>query len=607
MDSFLSSVWGARRLPDKEVRSIPGRSLIAGWQFVVETPLSKRCINVCVDDQFPFSLPHFILVDRPEFLTWPHIEEDGLLCLLTGSTVIKFRQPAEVLGELLGDAYRLICESESGTNQGDFRSEFYSYWNRSLPEEKQKIHSLLTLDGRSRLVQIWRGETRSVVGEAQQQVLSWLRHRYGKKSQFDETDYACLLWLNEPLLPTEYPRSVADLYRLACSVTGGKELLERFAVIGKSPFYFILGAESDNGPCLPGVYAQKPVSPDIRGKRRDHARDGFRPGKIPQSLLTQRLFSAEAPATRMRVERVDSAWIHGRGHDPRQTILSSKTVILIGCGSVGGPIAQQLAMAGVGNLILADPEELSWANVGRHPLGAEYVGLNKATSLAEHMQKNYPHSQINGFPSSYEEIAHGEPEVLGKADLIICATADWKVESLLNLQQIHGEIKQPILYVWTEPHACAGHAVLITSDRPCLQCGMSVLGDSREQVTVWPRDSEMQMEPACGAVFQPYGPVELMGTISVAGTLSLDNLIGKVTKPTHRIWAGPQSLLAEAGGDWSKEWINGDSSRARGGFQEERLWESNSLCPACSGDATGADLSFKSANPDNVSLSLPLC
>ncbi len=602
-DSFLVQECGARRLPDSEAQSVEGRDLMAGWQLVMQTPAAQRRVNVCVDQQFPFSLPHFFLLDRPPLLTWPHVEEDGLLCLLSRSAVAKFRQPADIIGELLRDAYRLICDCESGANQNDFRTEFYSYWNRKLSADEGKVRSLLNPRGPSRLVQIWRGETRPVVGESETQVLNWLRNLRGNKPQFDSTDPACLLWIKQSLLPGEYPKTAADLYRIAGSISGGKDLLERFAKLGSSPFYFLIGAESGNGPCLAAIRAHKPVSQDVRGKSRDRATNGFRPGKVPPQLLTQRLFSSDAAANRMQVERVDAEWIHGRGQDPRQKELGRKTVLLFGNGSVGAPIGHQLAMAGVGHIMPVDPANLSWANVGRHPLGADHVGTRKAIALAEIWRKAYPHARFEGFESTSHRFLAEHPELVAKADLIICATADWKAELELNLRQLGGELAAPILYAWTEPNACAGHAVLIFPNSPCLQCGFSLSGDCKLQVTAWPGEKKQQTEPACGAVFQPYGPIELLGTISVAASLALDALLGKVKAATQRIWAGPESLLTEAGGIWSKEWISGNMERGKGGFQEERVWERDPLCDVCGGSDPAIRLSSKSDNPNNVSSS----
>ncbi len=605
-NSFLLQECGAIRLPDSEVQSVEGRNLVAGWQVVVQTPAALHRVNVCVDHQFPFSLPHFFLLDGPPLLTWPHVEEDGLLCLLSRSAVAKFQQPADVIGELLRDAYRLICDCESGANQTDFRTEFYSYWNRGLSTKEEKLRSLLVAGGPSRLVQIWRGQTRSVVGESEAQILNWLRNLHGNKPQFDSTDAACLLWIKEPLLPGEYPKTAADLYRIACYVSGGTELLESFAKFGSSPFYFLIGAESGNGPCLAAVRAYKPVSKDVRGRIRDRTNNGFRRGKVPPQLQTQRLFSSEASANRMEVERVDAEWTHGRGQDPRQKELGAKTVLLFGGGSVGAPVGHQLAMAGVGHIMTVDPASLSWANVGRHPLGADRVGERKAIALSEIWRKAYPHASFEGFDSTAHCFLTEHPELVAKADLIICATADWKAELELNLRQRDREIPAPILYAWTEPNACAGHAVLIFSGSSCLQCGFSPSGDCRLQVTAWPGEKKQQMEPACGAVFQPYGPIELLGTISVAASLALDALLGRVKAATQRIWAGPESSLADAGGIWSKEWINGNMERAKGGFQEERVWERDPLCDVCGG---GSDpvirLSSTSENPNNVSSSTP--
>jgi hypothetical protein len=574
--------------------------------MTIETASTVRRLRVLIDAQFPFSLPHFFLVDRPSFLTWPHIERDGLLCLLAESKATGFRHPEDMVGELLGDVYHLVCSSESGENESDFRTEFYSYWDRSLLERTEKIFSLLKMDGRSRLIRIWRDETRPVVGESEEQVLSWLRRRHGNQPQFDTTDVACLLWLPEALLPREYPKTAGNLYRLAMTTPGGAKLLEQFSTIGNSPFYFILGAESGNGPCLAGVKANRPLIADIRGKRRDHLLHGFRPGKVPKSLVTQRMFSEASSASRMNVERVDSAWIHGRGYDPHHESLSVKKVVVIGCGSIGAPIAQHLAMAGVGNLRLVDPQDLSWANVGRHPLGAEHVGHNKATTLAAKLQLSYPHAEIRGFGLCYEEFLSTEAQILAEADLIVCATADWEMESLLNLQRVHGEINSPILYTWTEPHACAGHAVLLPFVSPCLQCGMTLRGEARAEITKWRRDTETRSEPACGAVFQPYGPIELQGSISMAASLALDSLLGIIKQSIHRVWASPHALLVEAGGDWSDTWRNGHPEREKGGIQEDWAWEKDDLCPVCSASATGAALPSGLETPNNVLSSLPL-
>lgn len=606
-DSFLCDECAARRLADEGVRAIEGRSFVAGWQLTVETPLTQRRLNIYADAQFPLSVPRFVLVDRPVFPAWPHVEEDGLMCL-SESTVAKFREPQNVLGELLREAYRLICDCESGVLEDDFRTEFYTYWNRLVTTSDQIVRSLVEAHGPSRIVQVWTGQSHPVIGESEQQVLGWLRNFGGNKPQFDDTEEACLLWLGKALLPNQYPNTAADIYRLAGQLPDGKYLLERLSKKEKGPFYFLIGAESGNGPCFAAVRTSHPLSATVRGGKRDRTADGFRPGKVPTSLQALRLFSSDAPATRLKVERADAQWVHGRGHDPRQQELGGKTVIVFGCGSVGSPLAHQLAMAGVGYTILVDPQDLTWGNVGRHPLGATHVGSKKALSLAATLASAYPHSKFQGFPLTSHEFVKQHPELMKTADLVICAVADWKAELELSVRQRSEEFAAPLLDVWTEGHACAGHAVVVFPTGACLQCGFEISGNSKFSITKWPRGSTERMEAACGAIFQPYGPVELLGTVATAARLALDVLLKKVTRATRRVWAGPERLLVEAEGAWSEEWIMGDSNRRRGAFEEELAWERDPKCAIC-GDGTesGRHSLMKLENLPNASSSAPQC
>src|SRR5206468_2144554 len=124
---------------------------------------------------------------------------------------------------------------------------------------------------------------------------------------------------------------------------------------------------------------------------RDHMTRGFRPGKVPHKLVIRRRFGGTA-LVKSSVERADAAWIHGRDQDARLPRLRDATVAILGCGSVGAPVALQLASAGVGRLLLVDPDRLRWANVGRHPLGASDIDKHKSSALAERILSSYPHA-----------------------------------------------------------------------------------------------------------------------------------------------------------------------------------------------------------------------
>jgi len=280
------------------------------------------------------------------------------------------------------------------------------------------------------------------------------------------------------------------------------------------------------------------------------------------------------------VVRADAPWIHGRGKDSRQPQLAATHVVLIGCGSVGAQVAGNLSMAGVGRLTLIDPETLTFANTGRHPLGANRVEDHKAEALALDLRRRFPHHQFDFQNTTWQTVRRTHPDILRSASLIVSAASDWNSESELNVWHLdHGQ-EQPIVYGWTEPHACAGHAVVISRGmNTCFACGFRDSGLPRLKVAEW-SGSTVQQEPGCGAVFQPYGPTELSHTTTLVAELALDVLLGSVNGPEHRIWACRERFLRSVAGAWTDAWMELTNGRSEGGFVFDRLWD-NPGCGVC--------------------------
>ena len=112
-------------------------------------------------------------------------------------------------------------------------------------------------------------------------------------------------------------------------------------------------------------------------------------------------------------------WIHGRNVAPDLPTMGTMKVVVIGCGSLGAPLAIGLAQAGAGSLDLVDPGILRAANVGRHPLGVSEIGLFKAKALAARIQADYPHIlHVEGHPERWEVTSGRAPERLANADLL---------------------------------------------------------------------------------------------------------------------------------------------------------------------------------------------
>jgi len=574
-------------LSDNEVSAHELASLGHGWRINLQISEDDvRVIDVVIDDRFPFSVPRIALVDPPPLYTWPHVEPGGLLCLYDEYTSTDIAHPEAVLDVVLNDASMLIGRSISGETQEDFRTEFVTYWGRiRVLSDSVPWRSLVRTQPPSRLIHVWRGRKFYLVGDDEAAIQRWLEHFFERcVPEFSETETALLIWLARPLLPKDYPYTADDIMRLARDASPEPtRLLEQLADKTPERLVVLLGADSADGPCLAGVTIIKPEAGKFRGKQRPNPlTHGFRHGRVPAVLQCQRYF-ANASVEASSVMRVDGSWIHGRDRDERQEQLAVKRVLVLGCGSLGAPIALKLAAAGVGNFVLADPEALTGPNTSRHELGSAWVGQNKAAGLREVLLRKYPHltSVIHHAATWQEAVARNE-NLSTDIDLVVVAIGNWHAEAQFNDWHLRRGRAPLALYAWVEARAAAGHAVAIGATGGCFQCGFDESGGARLPITVWPDAMMREREPGCGAVFQPYGPAELAYIEALASELAVEVLLDPPVASIHRMWATDRRFVERSKGALNPDWI-GDSPRRRdGGCREEEPWARHDCCAACS-------------------------
>ena len=544
-----------RRLAASELVVYPARGFADGWRVAMDFSDGKvRHLDVLVHTSFPAGPPRIALVEHPPKLTWPHVESDGVLCLLPLEAEVDPRDPVAVSTNLLGKGARLVEELLEGSCvERDFREEFLTYWNYDL-NSLHEPDSLLDAVPPSRIVRAWRTARHTVIAEDDERLRGWLGNRFPSlDTRHALIENALFLWLPEPPLPALYPHRAKDVGRLA-DLAGATELLHRSMEKMPNSLVTAIGANGRGGPGLVSVTIVKPRRRSSTGPERSRsANRGFRPGRVPAEIAISRMLGDE-PVRRMAVRRADHGWIHGRGNDARALELAGKRAVVVGCGSVGAPVAQALAQAGVGRLDLVDHDTLGWANVGRHPLGAGSVGANKADELARAIRGRFPHLAVTGLPMDSFNLTEACPDILANADVVVAATGSWAAEFALD--RWHEEIDRriPIVYGWTETHAVAGHAVAIVSPGESLSSGIGETGVPKLRLLEWPDGDRALEEPACGAHYHPYGPVELGYVTSLVADLTVECLLGVVRRAKHRIWVAGRSRVTALGGQPTEDW-----------------------------------------------------
>jgi molybdopterin/thiamine biosynthesis adenylyltransferase len=178
------------------------------------------------------------------------------------------------------------------------------------------------------------------------------------------------------------------------------------------------------------------------------------------------------------------------------------SIAIIGCGSVGASLAFKLAKSGFSNILLIDPQLFDIDNTGRHILGLESIGVNKAEATATLLRSQFLDIQVKAIPSHAER----HIDLLRDVDIIISAVGgDAPVlEKALCDKSQSGELP-PVIACWLEAYAFAGHAVLIDES------------STHSIGTIYPKlallDEEYastleEKDAGCNANFMPYSFLE---------------------------------------------------------------------------------------------------
>lgn len=554
------------RVTKAELLHYGARDFVVGWDVTQSVAGESITLRLLLDPSFPLSPVRIAIVSRDVFMHWPHVEEHGVLCLPNRSPPLSgVVQEVEAAIFYATDLIRK-CLTDPLFVDSELRKEFLSYWNRSVSTLQKPVWSLLSVaNANVREIFIWRGPQFRLAAESEEELKRWLNNRYAPLEYKAES--GLYGHLAEPPAPP-FPHNIATFTQLL--EIGCPTLLPMFneRLTHDTGFLVLLGATTASGTGL--IAAEF----GLRGQ------DGYRPGG---GLV----WKGRGYVETKKVARLDPAWVHGRDSNEKIGTLARSKVTIVGCGSLGSHVAARLAQLGIGNFVLIDHEILEPANVGRHALGMNYVGQNKVSSLANEIECRFPHvHSVEPLVSRWSELSERELDTIGQSDLVISCVGDFAVESEINRWQIARGGEPKIIYGWLDEYGTASHALGVFSVTPCFNCVIGPNGCMREPESNWPASKTgLQTEPACGTLFQPFGPLAVSVAERLVVQAAIDALTGLLKDSVHRINAAATSELTAAGGEWSPQHLQARPADYNGAFEYEREFVPHPGCEFCAARA----------------------
>lgn len=248
--------------------------------------------------------------------------------------------------------------------------------------------------------------------------------------------------------------------------------------------------------------------------------DGRTPTQKVYGLLGKRGFTAESDRASLagwtgfysensldtHLSEIQKA-LFARSQGVLSQSLIGQRVAIVGTGSVGSYLAEQLTRAGVGNLILIDPETVEPANLSRSTYDIHDLGLPKVQALARRLLNINPAlnlglSQTNLLDYAPQDLAN----IIESVDLVIAATDEPQAQQAIN--RFAYWFKKSAIYIGLYAGAKGGEVIVTIPDKThCFACATQTRNNF---------ENDTQMSVSAHA---DYGTGRLVGEVAIAADI----------------------------------------------------------------------------------------
>lgn len=494
-------------------------------------------MRISFSEYYPSKIPDIFVVNPKE--RYMHMDSKGKLCLFDNSSIlINENLPEQLLLDCFDKAVEIITtDTNSQTYVEEVMREFESYW---CAVAKAKMYSAIEVQENEYFEATMFVSKGIRVLASSEEEAKFLACNYLNATNDDNSFSAkCLvigLRKNAKLIEVKDTYKWRDIRKYVMENVSGSVKREFRKFLDKrvknTIRYMVLS--------FPGKYGNILFGFRLSFTNRNYEK-------------IEKLYGATVEC--VYINRIDREYLLQRCG--AETTLSGKKILLLGCGSIGGYLANNLCQLGIESLDLLDVDWFAVENVHRHFLGFDAIKKgprDKALLLKERLEEMYPYVDIDSldYKDRSAEFFISKNDRLKNYDLVVSALGEPTVNLKINRILYEQNINVPFVCCFNEPYGIGGHAIATNIDNnSCLRCMYTdVISPELVQFKasyVKAGQNFRKNISGCGSAFVPYSCLDSQQTAIVTARLVADILKNKEVSNCMRSWIGTSEDLEEEG------------------------------------------------------------
>lgn len=564
----------------------PGAGILKlGWDLSYMLQGSTFRIRVGLCESFPRVLPRAYLLETNYEARLPHVDPDRTICYHQAEGLhFDIARPVDLFEEAISRIPETLRLGISEKRSAEFATELNIY----LAQLKGTwpAYSLIGAKGQAAVAAAYgvktRGRINFVAAKSEKEI---------KEAGFFDTDPTrwpirtihIPLEPNAPITPPD-PSSEWTSTQLRKLVEQGtsEQVKRELKKLSKSAHRW--RSPKEFGGDDPKLYTDL-IHCSLPDDQGSHAVFGF---LFSSKISGHPLFEEEAspPITAVIFERMDATQLIERGGG--RVGVHNKRVAIFGCGSLGGFVADQLALSGVRQFVLVDYERLGAENIYRHSLGKKEIGEFKAEAVSRLLQERLPNMEVEVHVKDCVQVIEEAKVIPSKIDASIFCLGQPTLETAITRYLQSRQESMRTIHAWIEPYGIGGHALLTSKQRSpraqrlCYECLLvprhaptGAVIHNKASFTA-PGQNFTRRQGGCGGTYTPYAALHAIRTANLTAELALETLEFPALQAQIRSWKGQARELREGGFKTSRRYAHSEQE-----ISESTRAFTRSDCPNC--------------------------